>query len=109
MGVKVKIVSKEKKIENILSKLEAIENQVTTTVETQQGTSTQSPVPMTQDPTSISTKTTQNPITNQPTTDHQTTGQPTKSQPRTSQPATTRPISSEPTTYQPSQDGETPK
>ena len=57
--VKVKIVTKEKKIENILSKLEAIENQGTTTVGTQQGTKTQSPVPMTQDPTSVSTTTTQ--------------------------------------------------
>ena len=65
--VKVKIVTKEKKIENILSKLEAIENQETTTVGTQQGTTTQSPVP--QDPTSTSTMATQSPITNQPTTD----------------------------------------
>merc|ERR1712212_798068 len=61
--VKVKIVTKEKKIENILAKLEAIENETTTSAESIPTAGiTGSPVPTTNQPT------TNQPTTNQPTT-----------------------------------------
>merc|ERR1712192_338217 len=68
LKVKVKIVTKEKKIENILAKLEAIENQTTTSAETT--------------PTAGVTDSTVQ-TTNQPTTDKPTTNQPTTNQPTT--------------------------
>merc|ERR1711971_829392 len=115
LKVKVKIVTKEKKIENILAKLEAIENQTTTSVPTTNQPTTNQPT--TKQPTTIQPTTNQ--ITsNQPTTNQQTTNQPTTNWPTTSLPTTKKPTTSQPTTNQPttkeatkepSTNGETPK
>merc|ERR1711971_1014595 len=87
LKVKVKIVTKEKKIENILAKLEAIENQTTTSVPTTNQPTTNQP-------------TTKQPTTIQPTTNQQTTNQPTTNWPTTSLPTTKKPTTSQPTTNQ---------
>merc|ERR1711971_335516 len=110
LKVKVKIVTKEKKIENILAKLEAIENQTTTSAETTNQPTTNQPT--TKQPTTIQPTTNQittnQPTTNWPTTSLPTTKKPTTSQPTTNQPTTNQPKTTE-ATQEPSTDGETPK
>merc|ERR1711971_683687 len=73
LKVKVKIVTKEKKIENILARLEAIENQTTTSAETTPTAGvTESTVPTTNQPTTNQSTTTKLEATHEPSTDVET-------------------------------------